>query len=84
MQRHSNQAEFIFPQDGVMLTYAAGEKIGDSLKIQVLFSAQDGKQLSLNGVPMKRFNFCEYTNSRTPWRSGIFRAENVGPSMFTF
>ena len=61
MQRHSNQAEFIFPQDGVMLTYAAGEKVGDSLKIQVLFSAQDGKQLSLNGVPMKRFNFCEYT-----------------------
>lgn len=61
MQRHCNQAEFIFPRDGVMLTWAAGEKVGEALKIRVLFSAQDGKELSLNGTPMTRVNFCEYS-----------------------
>lgn len=53
MKRHANTGEFHFPKDGVMLTYTAGEKVGENLKIKVLFTYSDNRKLTLNGEPME-------------------------------
>ena len=60
MQRFVANGEFQFPRDGVMLTDYSGERIGDTLKITVLFNASNGRTLTLNGEPMTRFNYCCY------------------------
>ena len=60
MQRMVANGEFQFPRDGVMLTETSGERIGDTLKITVLFNASNCRNLTLNGQPMTRFNYCCY------------------------
>ena len=59
MKRNS-KGEFHFPKDGVGLTYAAGERIGDGVKIKVLFVGPTGRSLTLNGLPMTEIGHCEY------------------------
>lgn len=56
MLRSATGGEFHFPRDGVMLTEAAGERIGDTLKIKVIFIASSGRKLEVNGVPMENYN----------------------------
>ncbi len=56
MKRTSDTAEFQFPKDGVMLTYTAGERVGDSLKIKVIFNIGGDRNLTLNGQPMQKAN----------------------------
>ena len=60
MQRSAYGGEFTFPRDGVMLTETSGERIGDTLKIKVAFTASDNRNLTLNGQPMERTNHCIY------------------------
>jgi len=60
MKRHVSNGEFHFPRDGVMLTDTLGERIGDTLKITVFFNASHGRNLTLNGIPMIRYNYCAY------------------------
>ena len=60
MQRSAYNGEFTFPRDGVMLTETSGERIGDTLKIRVAFTASDNRNLTLNGEPMNRVNHCIY------------------------
>ncbi|MBR5315030.1 MAG: hypothetical protein IKU45_06435 [Clostridia bacterium] len=60
MNRTATTGEFHFPKDGAMLTYAAGERVGDDLKIIVRFSASHGRNLELNGVPMTNYDHCLY------------------------
>ena len=60
MARPVNSGEFHFPKDGAMLTYAAGERVGDALNIKVLFTATDGRKLELNGIPMENCNNALY------------------------
>ncbi|MBQ6702230.1 MAG: hypothetical protein IJN17_04675 [Clostridia bacterium] len=60
MQRSAYNGEFTFPRDGVMLTETSGERIGDTLKIRVAFTASDNRNLTLNGEPMDRVNHCIY------------------------
>ncbi len=60
MQRTAASGEFQFPRDGVMLTEASGERIGDTLKITVTFHASDHRNLTLNGQPLPRVNHCFY------------------------
>ena len=43
--------EFAFPADCVMLTDAAGKRIGDSLQITCIIHADPGRKLELNGIP---------------------------------
>ncbi|MBR5313829.1 MAG: hypothetical protein IKU45_00260, partial [Clostridia bacterium] len=63
MKRTFNSGEFHFPRDGVMLTYAAGERDGDNLKIVVRFITTHGRNLEVNGVPMTNYN------------NGLYKAE---------
>jgi len=60
MKRTATGGEFQFPRDGIMLTDASGERIGDTLKIKVIFNASDNRNLTLNGQPLPRVNFCFY------------------------
>jgi len=60
MKRSATGGEFHFPRDGIMLTETSGERIGDTLKIQVMFNASDNRNLTLNGQPLPRVNFCYY------------------------
>ncbi len=53
-KRSCKQIDFIFPDDGVMLTDAAGTKTDGGLMIKVRVDASDEKKLTLNGVPMQR------------------------------
>lgn len=60
MKRTACSAEFQFPKDGIMLTEASGQRVGDALKIEVQFNASDNRNLTLNGQPLPRVNFCCY------------------------
>lgn len=60
MKRTVDSFEFHFPRDGVMLTETSGTRIGDTLKIKVIFTATDKRNLTLNGAPMENYNFCLY------------------------
>jgi hypothetical protein len=51
-QRIYGQMNFVFPDDGVMLTDAAGEKNDEGILINVKVDAARGKTLTLNGAPM--------------------------------
>ena len=62
MKRTAADGEFHFPRDGIMLTQSSGERIGDTLKIKVIFIASNGRKLEVNGIPMEN-----YTN-------GLYRA----------
>lgn len=59
MKRTANGG-FHFPVDGVMLTETSGERIGDTLKIQVIFNGPTGRSLSLNGIPLIETGHCVY------------------------
>ncbi len=65
MLRHANSGEFHFPKDGVMLTEAAGQRIGDTLKITAIFITANGKKLEINGIPMENYNNGLYKASVT-------------------
>lgn len=60
MKRYVDSFEFHFPRDGVMLTYSAGKKVENGLKIRIVFTATDKRRLALNGIPMENYNFCLY------------------------
>ena len=61
MKRSASRPEFHFPKDGVMLSWTAGERVGDDLKIKPLVTAPSGMKLFLNGNQMTEENFCIYT-----------------------
>lgn len=52
-QRVFGRMNFIFPDDGVMLTDAAGESSGEGLVIEVTVDSARGRTLTLNGMPME-------------------------------
>lgn len=58
--KRSYKGEFHFPKDGVGLTYAAGERVGDGVKINVVYVAPTERQLTLNGIPMTETKHCQY------------------------
>lgn len=60
MKRSAGQGEFHFPKDGIMLTYAAGQREEDGLKIKVKFNASSGRSLTLNGEALPETQFGLY------------------------
>ena len=60
MKRTQNSFCFTFPLDGVMLTDAAGERIGDTLKITARVDAAPNKSFTLNGEPLPSCGFGMY------------------------
>ena len=52
IKRSENNLDILFPLDGIMLTDAAGERIGDTLKINARVQAKNGRNLTINGQPL--------------------------------
>ena len=52
IKRSENNIDILFPLDGIMLTDAAGERIGDTLKINARVQARDGRNFTINGQPL--------------------------------
>ncbi len=52
IKRSENNIDILFPLDGIMLTDAAGERIGDTLKINARVQAKDGRNFTINGEPL--------------------------------
>ena len=50
--RRYGQIDFIFPDDGVMLTKATGTPTEDGIEITVSVDASTGRKMTLNGEPM--------------------------------
>ena len=50
--RRHGQIDFIFPDDGVMLTNATGTPTEDGIEITVSVDASTGRKMTLNGEPM--------------------------------
>lgn len=44
---------FVFPVDGVMLTEAAGRRVGEDLQITCILGAQPTRRCTINGVPCR-------------------------------
>lgn len=61
--RHCDQIDFIFPDDGVMLTNATGTPTENGIKIKVCLDASSGRRMTLNGEPMEETRFGIYTHS---------------------
>ena len=59
MQRTA-KGGFHFPKDCVGLTYSAGERVGDGIKITVVYIAPTGRMLTLNGIPLPESDHCTY------------------------
>lgn len=59
--RHFGDMNFIFPDDGVMLTPAAGERTENGIRIIARVDTASGKSMTLNGVPMKDEGYGVYT-----------------------
>ena len=60
-ERHINDMHFIFPDDGVMLTPAAGERTENGIRITVRLDTASGKEITLNGMPMKDLGYGVYS-----------------------
>ncbi len=58
--KRTSEGGFHFPKDGIGLTYACGESVGDGIKITVLYVAPTGKKLTLNGIPLPETDHCMY------------------------
>ena len=59
--RHFGDMHFIFPDDGVMLTPAAGERTENGIRITVRLDTASGKEITLNGMPMKDLGYGVYS-----------------------
>ena len=59
--RHFGDMHFIFPDDGVMLTAAAGERTENGIRITARVDTKSGKKMSLNGMPMKDEGYGVYS-----------------------
>jgi len=60
MKRTADQVLFTFPVDGVMLTDAVGERIGDALEITARIDAKNGRNFTLNSEPLPNTAFGLY------------------------
>ena len=61
--RRYGAIDFIFPDDGVMLTKATGTPTEKGIEITVSLDASSGRRMTLNGEPMKETLFGIYTRT---------------------
>ena len=59
--RHFGDMHFIFPDDGVMLTNATGERTECGIRITARLDTASGKRITLNGIPMKDEGYGVYS-----------------------
>ena len=60
-ERHFGDMHFIFPDDGVMLTNATGERTECGIRITARLDTASGKRITLNGIPMKDESYGVYS-----------------------
>ena len=61
--RRYGAIDFIFPDDGVMLTKATGTPTEKGIEITVSIDASSGRRMTLNGEPMAETLFGVYTRT---------------------
>ena len=60
-ERHFGDMHFIYPDDGVMLTPATGERTESGIRITARLDTASGKKITLNGIPMKDEGYGVYS-----------------------
>lgn len=56
MKRLVNSGIFHFPKDGAVLTENYGKRVGDTLKIKVVFHVTNNRKLFINGIQMENYD----------------------------